>query len=98
VKEDTLTVASKARQLEPGDFPRWLHERELTVSAILDTVKEQVAEEKIEPIVGARIASCVAGSVFGYEEFHPRGDTPPAEQFLEALSPHTERGLAGSRP
>jgi hypothetical protein len=98
VKEDTLTVASRASQFDPHEFGDWIDDRLRSVSNILDTVKEQVSELKIEPLVGARIASCVAGSVFGYEEFHPRGATPPAEQFLEALGPQ-QRGLAtASRP
>ncbi len=82
----TLTVASKTSRLSPAEFSDWIDERLLAVRAILDTVKEQVGEQQIEPIVGARIASCVAGSVFGYEEFHPRGSMPPAEQFLETLN------------
>jgi len=88
----TLTVASKASQFSPSEFSDWLDERREAVSTIVESVKDEVNQGRIEPIVGARIASCVAGSVFGYEEFHPRGMTPPAEQLLEALDP--KRGLA----
>jgi hypothetical protein len=95
VKEDALTVASKAARFDSNGFAEWIDDRLRAVSSILDTVKDEVSNDRIEPLVAARIASCVAGSSFGYEEFHPRGGTPPAEQLLEALSPH-DRGLAES--
>lgn len=90
-----LTVAAKASHLSSSEFSDWIDERRDAVNAILETIKDEVGSNRIEPLVGARIASCVTGSVFGYEEFHPRGVTPPAEQFLEALSP--QGSLAGSR-
>lgn len=81
---NTLTVASRARDLSPSDFGDWIDERRQAQDAILESVKDQVSSQSIEPLVGARIASCVSGSIFGYEEFHPRGDTPPAEQLMES--------------
>lgn len=91
---DTLTVASRVIPLNAEDFGNWLDERKRALGAIFETVKEQVSEETIEPIVAARIISCVAGSVFGYEEFHPRAGTPPVEQLLEALRPYADSGAS----
>lgn len=93
MQDTTLTVAGKAAQLDPAEFGEWFEERQRAVSNILETIKEQVVEQQIiEPLVGARIASCVVGSVFGYEEFHPRTGQPQAEQLLEMFEP----ALAGA--
>lgn len=85
---NTLTVAGKAATLESGqEFDEWVDQRLLAQRSILDTVKDAVRADQIEPVAGARIMSCVAGSIFGYEEFHPRQGQPAAEQLLEMLDP-----------
>jgi hypothetical protein len=83
----TLTVASKTAQFTAREFSEWIDQRQTALQTILETVKKEVGQQHIEPLVAARISSCVAGSVYGYEEFHPRGPAPSAEQLLEALSP-----------
>lgn len=81
--EEQLTVAGKVAHMNGREFADWVDSRLRAQKEILETVTEQVGNGIIEPLVGARIASCVTGSVFGYEEFHPRAGGPPAEQMLE---------------
>jgi hypothetical protein len=80
---EQATVAGKAASMDAREFSDWIEQRLNAQKEILESVTEQVANANLEPLVGARIASCVAGSVFGYEEFHPRAGTPPAEQVLD---------------
>lgn len=87
--ERPLTVAVQASQLGQQEFSPWLRQRYEAVGNILESVEKQVTQGIIEPIVGARIASCVSGGVFGYEEFHPRGDAASAEQMLDVLKAST---------
>jgi hypothetical protein len=81
--EQQATVAGKAASMNAREFADWIEQRLQAQKEILETVTEQVGNNVIEPLVGARIASCVSGSVFGYEEFHPRAGSPSAEQVLD---------------
>jgi hypothetical protein len=81
--EKQATVAGRAAGMDAREFSDWIEQRLVAQKEILESVAEQVANANLEPLVGARIASCVAGSVFGYEEFHPRAGAPAAEQVLD---------------
>lgn len=95
------SVTKRFAQLSPSEFRSEVERTWQAGQQILNTVCEQVEQQQIQPLDGAKIASCVAGTLLGYEEFHPRGiqDSPQLTDALmwSVTGASREREYAGSR-
>lgn len=66
------SVSSRYQRMSPSEFTTEFENTWEALSAIRETIVEQVNKNNLRPIDAVKSVACLTGSAFGYEEFHPR--------------------------
>lgn len=81
---DSSTVARFA-SIDAPDFKQELERRGQVVARLEQQVSQAVEQDQITPLEGLKIVSCVHGTLYAYEEFHPRGQSTPEQSITHLL-------------
>jgi hypothetical protein len=78
------TVVERFAGVEPANFEQEIDQLWAAAGEIKDSVVEQVRDNRIPPLTGLAIVSCITGQTFGYGVFHGQ---PAAADLLTQLKP-----------
>lgn len=76
------TVAGRYSQMQGSEFRAELGNAWKALDDVVNTVIDNVENQNLKPIDGIRAVAALTGSVFGYEEFHPRTGQPTLSTIL----------------
>lgn len=80
------TVTSRYQAMSPSQFRQESEKVWEALSQIKDTIVDQVDQNNLRPIDAVKSIACLTGSVFGYEEFHPRhGQQSPESLYAQQM-------------
>jgi hypothetical protein len=85
------SVSTRYATMEREDFGPEIDRAWKAAQDVVGVIKEHVEASNLRPIDGIKVISCLTGSLFGYEDFHPRSGQNPLSDLL-----YTSPPLAGS--
>ena len=74
------SVQQRYGQMSPSQFRTEAEKTWEALSQVKDTIVDQVEQNNLRPIDAVKSIACLTGSVFGYEEFHPRSGQMQLQQ------------------
>jgi hypothetical protein len=83
LKESSVTA--NVVGMSATEYEAFIDERWGALERLRDWSKNEVRDGTLKPIEGVKVLACATGTIFGYEEFHPRGVPGTPESLVSTL-------------